>query len=52
MIVLHTPPCGASQKETVTFPDFRSEQREVNYKDATISVTGKCKATEPIVARS
>ncbi len=52
VLVIHTPPCGTAETETVTFPDFRSEQREINYKDATISVDGKCKATEPIVERS
>jgi len=52
LIVKHTPPCGTAQLETVTFPDFRSESREINYKDATISVSGKCKATEPTVTRT
>lgn len=51
IIVLHTPPCGTSELERVTFPDFRSETREINYKESTISITGKCKATEPIVQR-
>jgi len=51
VVVLHTPPCGTAQLERVTFPDFRSETREVNYKESTISITGKCKATEPIVER-
>jgi len=51
IIVLHTPPCGAVQLERVTFPDFRSEQREINYKDATFAITGKCKAVEPTVVR-
>ena len=50
--VEHVPPCGTSQGETTLFPDFRSETREVNFKDATISVTGKCNVTEPIVTRS
>jgi hypothetical protein len=50
--VEHAPPCGTSQGETTLFPDFRSEQREVNFKEATISVTGKCNATEPIVIRA
>ena len=50
--VEHVPPCGTSQGETTLFPDFRSEQREVNFKDATISVTGKCNVTEPIVTRA
>jgi len=51
MVVLHTPPCGTAELERVTFPDFRSETREINYKESTISITGKCKATEPIVVR-
>ena len=50
--VAHVPPSGTSQGETTLFPDFRSEQREVNFKDATISVTGKCNITEPIVTRA
>jgi hypothetical protein len=52
LIVVHTPPCGTAQIETTTFPDFRSDSREVNFKDASISVSGKCKAVEPIVVRS
>ena len=51
VVVLHTPPCGTSEKERVTFPDFRSETREINYKESKISITGKCKATEPLVER-
>jgi hypothetical protein len=51
VVVLHTPPCGTAEKERVTFPDFRSETREINYKESTISITGKCKATEPLVER-
>ena len=51
VVVLHTPPCGTAQLERVTFPDFRSESREINYKESTISITGKCKATEPLVER-
>jgi hypothetical protein len=51
LVVLHTPPCGTAELERVTFPDFRSETREISYKNATISITGKCKAVEPIVVR-
>jgi hypothetical protein len=50
--VVHTPPCGTAQKETTVFPDFRSESREVSFKDSAISVSGKCNAVEPIVSRS
>ena len=50
--VEHAPPCGTSQSETTTFPDFRSESREISFKDSTITVSGKCNAVEPIVGRS
>lgn len=50
--VTHVPPCGTAQKEVTTFPDFRSESREISFKDSTITVSGKCNAVEPLVARS
>ena len=50
--VVHTPPCGGIQVETTLFPDLRAETREMNLKDATIAVTAKCNAIEPIVTRS
>lgn len=50
--VLHTPPCGTSEKETTTFPDFRSDKREVSFKDSNIAITGKCNVKEPIVTRT
>lgn len=50
--VEHNVPCGTTQDETTLFPDFRSESVEVNFKDATIAISGKCNATEPIVSRS
>lgn len=49
--VEHTPPCGGAQKELVLFPDFRSETKEINYKEANISLTGKCNVIEPEVTR-
>ena len=51
IIVLHNPPCGTAENERTTFPDFRADSKEVNFKDATISVSGKCNAIEPIVER-
>jgi len=47
----HTPPCGGAQKEITLFPDFRADTKEVNLKDATISLTGKCNVIEPDVSR-
>ena len=48
----HEPNCGAAQNETTLFPDFRPDTKEVNFKDATISVSGKCNVTEPTVSRT
>lgn len=50
--VTHSAPCGTSQDETTLFPDFRSDKREVSFKDALITITGRCNATEPTVSRS
>ena len=50
--VTHSPPCGTAQTETTTFPDFRSESREVSFSDSKISIKGRCNTVEPIVARS
>jgi hypothetical protein len=50
--ITHTPPCGTSELETTTFPDFRSESREISFADSVISVSGRCNAVEPIVERS
>ena len=52
LLVVHTPPCGSKQIETTLFPTFRSDSREINFKDATISVSGKSNCTEPTVTRS
>lgn len=49
--VVHEPPCGSSEKETTIFPDFRYETIDVSFEDATISFSGRCNATEPIVSR-
>jgi hypothetical protein len=49
--VQQVPPCSTAESESTLFPDFRSEQREVNFKDATISINGKCNVTQPIVTR-
>ena len=49
--VEHVPPCGSSQKEITSFPYFRADTKEVNLKDATISLTGKCNVIEPSIER-
>jgi hypothetical protein len=50
--VIHEPPCGTAQVEEILFPDFRAESRQFSFRDAQISVTGRCNATEPTVTRS
>ena len=49
--VQQVPPCSTAESESTLFPDFRSEQREVNFKDAVIAINGKCNVTQPIVTR-
>jgi len=49
--VEHLPPCGGAQKEITVFPDFRAETKEINFKEATIALTGKCNVIEPTVTR-
>jgi hypothetical protein len=49
--VSYEPPCSGAQIEIVTFTPFRHEQAEMSYRDATISISGKCNATEPTVSR-
>jgi hypothetical protein len=50
--VIYTPPCGGAEIETTVFPDFRSDSREVDLGEASVAVTGRCNATEPIVTRT
>jgi len=47
----HAPSCGATQNEVTLFPDFRADTSEFDISDATISFTGRCKATKPTVTR-
>lgn len=50
--VIHTPICTTKAIETTVFPDFRSESREPDMGEASISVTGRCNAIQPIVTRT
>lgn len=52
IVLDHTTPCGAVDDEEVVFPDFRYEQLQFDLSAATISVSGKCNATEVIATRS
>jgi hypothetical protein len=50
--IQHDVPCGTSQDELTILPEFRYDDLEFNLQDATISVSGKCNATEATVTRS
>ena len=52
LIVLHCVPCGGDEDERVEFPDFRYESLEFDLGEATISVSGRCNASEPAITRS
>ena len=50
--VVHTPICTTQMIETTIFPDFRSESREPDLGEATVSVSGRCNATQPSIERT
>lgn len=50
--IVYTPPCGGSEIETTLFPDFRPDSKEVDFGEASVSITGRCNVIEPIVTRS
>lgn len=50
--IVHDPPCGTAETETTLFPDFRYDTLEFDLSAATISVTGRCNATQPTITRS
>ncbi len=52
VLVVNAPPCGAVGSATYLFPDFRSEKRDFDIKNAMIAVSGKCNAVEPIITRA
>ncbi len=50
--ITFTPPCAnTADPEVTTFPDFRYEKIEPDFKNSLITLSGKCHATEPIVSR-
>ncbi len=52
IIVLHDPPCGGIEKETITFSDFRYDSIPHDLRAGTFVVSGSCNITEPTVVRS
>ena len=50
--VVYTPLCTTSEIETTTFPEYRSESREVDFSEATVTTSGRCNVVEPIITRT
>lgn len=50
IVVVYTPPCTGDM-ETIILPDFRYEQLSHDLSAGTISVSGKCNATEALADR-
>ncbi len=50
--VVHTPICTTQEIETTIFPDFRSESREPDLGEASVSVTGRCNVVQPTITRT
>lgn len=48
----YVPPCPGVQREIISFPTFRAEDFGHDVKAATISISGKCNVTRPVVTRS
>jgi hypothetical protein len=51
MIVTDVRPCATVESATYLFPTFRSEKRDFDIKNATVSISGKCNVTEPVITR-
>ena len=51
LVVEDVRPCGSASSAKYLFPDFRSEKRDYDLKNASIGVSGKCNALEPIITR-
>lgn len=54
IVVEYVPDCGQGalgDQETYTFPDFRFDSIEHDFRAGTVSVTGRCNVTEATVVR-
>lgn len=47
----YVPPCGGELSEIITLPDFRYESLAHDISAGTVSVTGKCNATQAAIVR-
>jgi hypothetical protein len=51
LVIVDDRPCGAAQKETLVFLDFRVDSEDVDFKAGTLNFKGRCNATAPVVTR-
>lgn len=51
LVVQYTPPCADVEMEEITLSEFRYEELDHNFKDAQVSVKGKCNVTEADAVR-
>lgn len=51
IVIEHDPPCGTTEEEITTFPEFRHDSLEFDLSAATIAVQGRCNATAPTIVR-
>jgi len=49
--IIHCVPCGTDQDQDFLFSDFRFESLEYSIQDASISVSGRCNATDTTSSR-
>jgi len=52
LVILYVPNCSTGDQEELTLPDFRQEGLAHDLSAGTVAATGKCNATEAIVARA
>lgn len=52
ILVVHTPPCGNVDSETIVFEDFRYESLEYDLQAGTIAVSGQANVTDAVITRS
>jgi len=52
LVVIHTPPCGGAEVETITLGEFRWEELDHDLRAGTVSVNGKCNIRYATITRS
>jgi len=50
--VIYDPNCGGNDVETYIFPDFRKEELAFDFRNKSISCSGRCNALRPTITRA